>query len=155
MVRQAAAGGGDQLCLQPSSSWSARFPDPPRSPPTTTHLPGKVRVRARLWKRLVVKSGCVGCDSGNIWLDKTRSPIWKFPPGPLMERTGARQSRLDCFLETGLLTLEFESQPCQPFEAQRNCASSLHLLLQIVLSAMVRTFKNKIYFTASSRKCAE
>lgn len=69
-----------------------------------------------------------------------------------MERSRARWSHLDCFLETGLLTLEFESQP---FEAQRNCASSLHLLLKIVLSAMVRTFKNKIYFTAGSRKCAE
>lgn len=72
-----------------------------------------------------------------------------------MERSGAGQSRLDCFLETGLPTLEFESQSCQPFEGQRNCASSLHLLLQIVFSAMVRTFKNKIYFTAGSRKCAE
>lgn len=44
VVRQAAGGGGDQLLacsqlclqrpfLQPSSSWSARFPDPPRSLP--------------------------------------------------------------------------------------------------------------------------
>lgn len=71
-----------------------------------------------------------------------------------MVRSGARQSCLDCFLEMGLPTLESESQPCQPFEAQRNCASSLHLLLQIVFSAMLRTFKNKIYFTAGSRKCA-
>lgn len=72
-----------------------------------------------------------------------------------MVRSGARQSRLDCFSEMGLPTLESESQPCQPFEAQRNCASSLHLLLQVVFSAMLRTFKNKIYFTAGSRKCAE
>lgn len=96
VVRQAATGGGDQLLacsqlclqrplLQPSSSWSARFPDPPRSPPATTHLPGKVRVRARLWKRLVVQSGCVGWDSGNIWLDETIIQLLGLPLGSFLQ----------------------------------------------------------------------
>lgn len=58
----------------------------------------------------------------------------------------SRWSHTGCFSERGLRTLEFESQPCQPLETQRNRASGLRLLLYMVSSAMLRTLKNKIYF---------
>lgn len=37
--------------------WSTRFPTPTRNLPTTTHLPVRFRVRAKLQKRLVTKVG--------------------------------------------------------------------------------------------------